>query len=288
MKSHLIDVHHSLWEIVNIGMNKPAQGEEMMSEMMQEVHRNAQAVSIIKGSLCPKEYWKVQGREDARGIWNILKMSHEGDSKAKRLMDEAFLLGYASNAHRYRVFNNSTGLVEIAVDVTFDETYGSQGHISSDVAGNDRFPCEAIKKLEIGEVRPLEKDDDNERVWMTNGATVGGTKVVDDESSSQVNPTTSSHPTLVELLQPQNMPSIVEDEQEAVEGEVPLEEEDDDDQIQRQPLVPHPRVHQGIQRDHSVDNILGSIRRGVTNRSRLANFCEFYSFVCSLQTLKVE
>jgi hypothetical protein len=51
---------------------------------MQEVHRNAQAVSIIKGSLCSEEYQKVQGREDARDIWNILKMSHEGDPKAKR------------------------------------------------------------------------------------------------------------------------------------------------------------------------------------------------------------
>jgi hypothetical protein len=52
--------------------------------------------------------------------------------------------------------------------------------------------------------------------------------------------------------------------------------------------VPHLRVHHTIQRDHPVDNILGSIRRGVTTRSRLANFCEFYSFVSSLEPLKVE
>jgi hypothetical protein len=52
--------------------------------------------------------------------------------------------------------------------------------------------------------------------------------------------------------------------------------------------VPHPRVHQGIQRDHLVDNIVGSIRRGVTTRSRLVIFYEFYSFVSSLEPLKVE
>jgi hypothetical protein len=51
MKSHLIGVHPSLWEIVIVGMYKPAQGEEMTPEMMQEVHHNAQAVSIIKGTL---------------------------------------------------------------------------------------------------------------------------------------------------------------------------------------------------------------------------------------------
>jgi hypothetical protein len=83
MKSHLINVHPSLWEIVNIDMNKPVQGEEMTPEIMQEVHRNAQAVSIIKGSISPEEYQKVRGREDALDIWSILKMSLEGDPKAK-------------------------------------------------------------------------------------------------------------------------------------------------------------------------------------------------------------
>jgi hypothetical protein len=37
-----------------------------------------------------------------------------------------------------------------------------------------------------------------------------------------------------------------------------------------------------------VDNILSSIKRGVTTRSRLANFCEFYLFVSSLEPLNVE
>jgi hypothetical protein len=84
------------------------------------------------------------------------------------------------------------------------------------------------------------------------------------------------------------MPTIMEDEQEMVASEDPLEQEENDDQIQRQPLVPHPRVHQSIQRDHPVDNILGSIRRGVTTQSCLANFCEFYLFVSSLEPLRVE
>jgi hypothetical protein len=43
--------------------------------------------------------------------------------------------------------------------------------------------------------------------------------------------------------------------------------------IQQEVSDPHPKVRQSVQRDHLVDNILGSIRRGVTTRSRLANFC---------------
>jgi hypothetical protein len=37
-----------------------------------------------------------------------------------------------------------------------------------------------------------------------------------------------------------------------------------------------------------VDNILGDIKKGVTTRSRVANFCKHYSFVSSLEPFKVE
>jgi hypothetical protein len=65
-------------------------------------------------------------------------------------------------------------------------------------------------------------------------------------------------------------------------------DEEDDGPIQRRVQVPHPRVHHSIQRDHPVDNILGSIRRGVTTWSRLASFCEHYLFVSPLEPLRVE
>jgi hypothetical protein len=46
---------------------------------------------------------------------------------------------------------------------------------------------------------------------------------------------------------------------EAQEG-APQVEDDDDGPIQRQSQAPHPRVHQMVQWDHPVDNILGSIQ----------------------------
>jgi hypothetical protein len=51
---------------------------------------------------------------------------------------------------------------------------------------------------------------------------------------------------------------------------------------------PHPRVRQNIRRDHPVDNILGDIEKGITNRSRVTNFCEYYSFISSFEPFKVE
>jgi hypothetical protein len=39
------------------------------------------------------------------------------------------------------------------------------------------------------------------------------------------------------------------------------------------PLAPPTQVRATIQRNHLVDQILGDISKGVTTRSRLANFC---------------
>ena len=43
-------------------------------------------------------------------------------SKFAPKVDEGFLLGYGSNKHAYRVFNKTSGRVEIVVDVTFDKS----------------------------------------------------------------------------------------------------------------------------------------------------------------------
>jgi hypothetical protein len=54
------------------------------------------------------------------------------------------------------------------------------------------------------------------------------------------------------------------------------------------PRAPLTQVRAMIQRHHSVDHILGDISKGVTTRSRLANFCEHYSFVSSIEPFRVE
>jgi hypothetical protein len=63
------------------------------------------------------------------------------------------------------------------------------------------------------------------------------------------------------------------------------DQDKEDEQVAR---PPHPRVHQAIQRDHPVNTILGDIDKGVTTRSRVAHFCEHYSFVSSIEPHRVE
>jgi hypothetical protein len=80
------------------------------------------------------------------------------------------------------------------------------------------------------------------------------------------------------------------------DGEQVLQEEGHDqggaqeDQAMEEeaPQVPPTQVRATIQRHHPINQILGDISKGVTTRSRLANFCEHYSFVSSIEPFRVE
>jgi hypothetical protein len=70
---------------------------------------------------------------------------------------EGFLLGYNSNTRAYRVFNKSTGLVEVSCDIVFDETNGSQvEQVDLDELDDEEAPCVAIRNMSIGDVCPKE------------------------------------------------------------------------------------------------------------------------------------
>ena len=43
-----------------------------------------------------------------------------------------------------------------------------------------------------------------------------------------------------------------------------------------------------VARDHPLDTIIGDISRGVQTRSRLASFCEHFSFVSSIEPKNID
>jgi hypothetical protein len=77
------------------------------------------------------------------------------NSKFAPKVVEGFLLGYDSNTKAYRVFNKSSGLVEVSSDVVFDETNGSpREQVDLDDVDGDDVPTDAICTMAIGDVRP--------------------------------------------------------------------------------------------------------------------------------------
>jgi hypothetical protein len=68
--------------------------EEHDFEQLQQIHRNAQATSVLLSSLEKDEFDRVNGLEKAKDIWNTLQRAHEGTKpvkKAKRQLIEGQL-----------------------------------------------------------------------------------------------------------------------------------------------------------------------------------------------------
>jgi hypothetical protein len=45
----------------------------------EQIHKNSQATTVLLASLCRDEYNKVSGLDNAKQIWDTLKISHEGN-----------------------------------------------------------------------------------------------------------------------------------------------------------------------------------------------------------------
>jgi hypothetical protein len=170
------------------------------------------------------------------------------------------------------VFNKSTGLVEVYSDIVFDETNGSQvEQVDLDELDDEEAPCVVLRNMSIGDVCPKELEEPPQ---------------AQDQPSSSMQ---ASPPT-------QDEDEAQDDEGEDQEDEPPQEDgndqggdaNDQDKEDEQNPRPPHPRVHQAIQRDDPVNTILGDIHKGVTTRSRVAHFCEHYSFVSSIEPHRVE
>jgi hypothetical protein len=158
---------------------------------------------------------------------------------------EGLLLGYDSNSRAYRVFNKDSGCVETICDAVFDETNSSQvEQYDLDVVDDEEAPCDVLQRMAIGDVRPQDPSE--------------------PQAPNNTTPPTQDHQ--------QDKEDEHEDEQEEPQHEDQVHDqeesidqggnEDDGDHEGSTTRPPYPRVHQTIQRDHPMDNILGEIKRG--------------------------
>ncbi|KAK1685811.1 hypothetical protein QYE76_046659, partial [Lolium multiflorum] len=213
---------------------------------------------------------------------------------------EGIFVGYAENSHAYRYYNRSSGTIEVSCDVVFLEDNGSQvEQVVPCVAGNDVDPSSAIKHMGIGHIRPMEVHNDDQ----DDGVDVSSTPQV-EPSSTQAEPSSAT----------QEPPSTQDESQSEEQEEDPhsMEQDHDDDHEtssthDQAQVVPHDQVlardefidHEGTVRkikaatrasDMKVDQVLGSISRGVVTRRHhalLITYCQHHAFVSSFEPLKV-
>jgi hypothetical protein len=219
---------------------------------------------LLTGKKPNVSYFRVFGRK----CFILIKRGRK--SKFAPEAVEGFLLGYDSNTRAYRVFNKSTGLVEVSCDIVFDETNGSQvEQVDLDELDDEEAPCVALRNMSIEDVSPKESEEP--------------TQAQDQPSCSMQ----TSPPTQDEEQTQYNEDQEGDPPQEEDNDQGGDEDKEDGQEIQGQ-RPPHPRVHQAIQRDYPVNSILGDIHKGVTTRSRVAHFCEHYSVVSSIEPYRIE
>jgi hypothetical protein len=85
MRMHLISLDPSVWNIVCVGVDFPDKDEELDFEQLQQIHRNAQAYSVLLSSLEKDEFDRVIGLDKAKDIWDTLQRAHEGTKPVKKV-----------------------------------------------------------------------------------------------------------------------------------------------------------------------------------------------------------
>jgi hypothetical protein len=158
----------------------------------------------------------------------------------------------------------ASGTLEEFRDVEFDETNGSQEEDVNLGDVRDTQLDNTIKKMDVGAIKPrevIEVEDDKDQVPSNLNVQASGSHDQDQASASD---------------------DKVQDQQQ-----VACSSSQPNDQSSASKLV---QVLQPtkVARDHPLDSIIGDISRGVQTRSRLASFCEYFSFVSSIEPKKID
>jgi hypothetical protein len=112
---------------------------------------------LLTGNKPNVSYFRVFGSK----CYILVKKGRHSKFAPKAI--EGFLLGCDSNTKAYRVFNKSSGLVEVSSDVVFDETNGSpREQVDLDDIDEDEVPTAAMRTMAKGDVRPQEQHEQDQ------------------------------------------------------------------------------------------------------------------------------
>jgi hypothetical protein len=147
--------------------------------------------------------------------------------------------------------------------VQFDETMGSQDEKENldDVRGEEL--SKAMKTMAIGDIMPREEEnDESPSIYIQANPS---TSTTNDENQQEGNSSNNDSPQEDDQMASMTTPST-----------------------STQESVDQPRVHYQVAKDHPIDQIMGDISKGVQTQSRVASFCQHYSFVSFHEPKRVD
>ena len=150
----------------------------------------------------------------------------------------------------------------------------------------DKDPSEAIQDLSIGKIRPTEVKESTSSVQVEASTSRQREPRVDTEASTSGTHQDEQNEE-VHQDEPHQPPSPSWQGNDNVNNE---EGQDDEEDVPPQAKQKLSRVRARVARDHSVEQIYNDIQTGRITRSKscLANFCEHYTFISSIEPMKVD
>jgi transposase InsO family protein len=148
------------------------------------MHRLLEKTSyeLLTGNKPNVSYFRVFGSK----CYILVKKGRHSKFAPKAV--EGFLLGYDSNTKAYRVFNKSSGLVEVSSDIVFNETNGSpREQVDLDDIDEDEVPTATMRTMAIGDVRPqeLQEQDQPSSSTLVHPPTQDDVQVPQEEGQDQ-------------------------------------------------------------------------------------------------------
>jgi hypothetical protein len=194
--------------------------------------------------------------------------------KFESRVDEGMLVGYSSNSKAYRVFNNSTRVIEETCDVEFDESNGSQGDgFCYDDVGKEPLR-EAMKKMATGDIKPKEEEDSH--------SIHEDSFSDDDDNGNQPRRATPSPTRQDSLSSSQEPPPTSQDTQDQVEEPEEVQPQDD-------PTSTTFGRRTRTSTNHPIDLVLGDPKGGTrTHRKQYATFCKHHAFVSFVEPTTID
>jgi hypothetical protein len=85
MKNYLYSISPDVWQVICDGVEFLDEDEQPTADQLQNIHHNAQAISILTSSIDKEEFNRVDGLDVAKDMWNTLLMAHEGSRPIRKI-----------------------------------------------------------------------------------------------------------------------------------------------------------------------------------------------------------
>jgi hypothetical protein len=219
------------------------------------------------------------------------------DSKAI----EGIFVGYVAESHAFRIFEKeSTRIVEVS-NVRFNKNDGSRVEQSGVCDVGDEIPPQAIRRMGVGHLIPIEEHH------LVEGEGLCSTQVEPSPSQAPQGPIDANqrqalnpHPReqgqdqdqvnggesspMVDQGQAQDDEHAHVDEQAQVEGQGEDQNSGHDQGVSQETFEEAQarrarKLEEALRRkSHTMDSVIGSVRRGVSTRRQLANFSSHHAY----------